>query len=75
MIVAAVDYYRQRKAERRERRVRGVIGHVIAGLDDGVHPAEIARTVGMGLRSLRHYLTRHQRDDLALALWMRAGRP
>lgn len=67
--------YRQRKAERAERRARGVVGHVIAGLDDGVHPAEIARTVGMGLRTLRHYLTRHDRDDLAVALWMRARRP
>lgn len=66
---------RQRKAERAERRARGIVGHVIAGLDDGVHPAEIARTVGMGLRTLRHWLTRHDRDDLAIALWLRASRP
>lgn len=66
---------RQRRAERAERRARGIVGHVIAGLDDGVHPAEIARTVGMGLRTLRHWLTRHDRDDLAIALWLRASRP
>jgi hypothetical protein len=70
-VTAHVDHH-QRKADKTERRVRGVVAHVIAGLDDGVDPGEIARTVGMGLRSLRHYLTRHQRDDLALALWMRA---
>jgi len=69
---ATIPDYRQRKADRTERRVRGVVGHVIAGLDDGTHPAEIARTVGMGLRTLRHYLTRHGHDDLAIALWLRA---
>lgn len=66
-----VSTFRERKLARRARRARAVAGQVISGLDEDVPPVEIARRVGMGLRTLRHYLTRTGHDDVAIALQIR----
>lgn len=61
-------HFREVNAARRDGRARHVAARVLRDLRAGVDPEQIAREAGMGVRTLRHYLTRRGHDNVAWAL-------